>query len=44
MNSGKLKKTNENDNDDNNKVNKITDALAVVMDRINALEKSIRPP
>ena len=42
MNSGKVKKTSENAND--NKVRKITDALTVVMNRMNAVEKLIRPP
>ena len=42
MNSGKVKKTSENAND--NKVRKITDALTVVMNMINTVEKLIRPP
>ena len=45
MNSSKLKNTNENENSNDNKVNMITDALTVVMNRIlNAVEKLIRPP
>ena len=43
----RTKKTNDNknkDNDNNNKVGKITDALNSGINRLNTLEKSIRPP